>query len=765
VDWPSRELSQRLAEWRLCTPRDVQRCQTIVRRLSRDLPTFDSLWIDALAQSRLITPFQAKVLDSDAPDRLRIGSFILIDRLEEDAFRGVYRARTLTGSDNLLLTVHEIHPDDLSGVIERLNGVISRARMLPDAGIATLRAVEVAGSRVIAISGNVEGTTLKDFLIRRGRFPAAVVLALARHIAVSLAALEQSGLVHGDVRPRNVRLSERGAVHLLHAGLLPALAVQPSVSMGLPVDLFDGLAPELASGTNLATSASDQYGLGCVVWQLLAGRPPFPTGDPAAKLAMHHSRSIPDLTNYAPDTPRQLVEFIARSTCKRPDERFSSFAEVLRLLGAPSTSDRRRLRRFVTSFQSEPPRQTIDAAATAPRHVTTTLAVVALAGTVVFLGQSGWTSGLLSQKGTKAAKVVATAQGTAATNAQNTQSTAASGDNAVTPASFVTNQGATGIASNTTNEEAVPRSRPDGTLTLNAGKTYSARAINVRGPLLIQASAGPPARVIVPASGWDLQADEIHLVNVEIVFDGSTNESSAVRARCRRLGLAQCRIRDLAQAPPSNGSEVAKPPMIEWTPDDSRTATGGTITIEDCHFHDVGLSCKVRPVSIVVTNTLKTGAAPLIRLADAGRAHQNLQVRLDHITLRGQAPLVAWKPASRAAGLRTEIDARACVLDVESVPLLEMDAPAPPPEWERSLTVTGMETIITPMTTLVGLADSKKDVDAGRLSVEGLLAGNVEFRGTNVNLVSDSELLSTDAVRSTKSLPGIDALKLPQASE
>jgi hypothetical protein len=411
------------------------------------------------------------------------------------------------------------------------------------------------------------------------------------------------------------------------------------------------------------------------------------------------------------------------------------------------------------------PRQTIDTAGAAPKHVTTTLSVVALAGTVVFLGQSGWTSGLLGQKGAMPAKAVGKPAGAAATNGHKRQATGSSPDSSVTPASFETKHVVSGVVADMANVEAVPRTRPDGSLTLNAGQTYSSRAINVRGPLLIQASAGPPARVIVPASGWDIEADEVRLANVAIVLDGSTDAPSALRVRCRKLVLTRCRIRDVAESPPSNASDVANRPMIEWTPDDSRTVTGGTITIEDCHFHGVGLLCKVRPVSIVVSNTLKTGAAPLIRLADAGRTHQSLQVRLDHTTLRGRAPLVAWKPASRAAGLRTEIDARACVLDVDSAPLLEMEAPAPPPEWERSFAVTGMETIITPTTTLVGLAGSRKEVDAGQLSVEGLLGGNVEFQGPNVNLASDSELLSTDAVRSTKSLPGIEATRLPESSE
>src|SRR6478735_4425245 len=95
VDWPSRELSQRLAEWRLCTPQDVQRCRAPVKRFVRDLPSFDSIWIDVLLQKRLLTPYQARILDSANPDRLVLAGHVITECLEENAWRAVYRARPI----------------------------------------------------------------------------------------------------------------------------------------------------------------------------------------------------------------------------------------------------------------------------------------------------------------------------------------------------------------------------------------------------------------------------------------------------------------------------------------------------------------------------------------------------------------------------------------------------------------------------------------------------------------------------------------------
>ena len=83
-----------------------ERCRGAVRRLVRDLPSFDSVWIDVLLQHRLLTPYQARVLDSADPDRLRLGGHIIRECLEENAWRGVYRGRSLEGDSIRLLTVH-----------------------------------------------------------------------------------------------------------------------------------------------------------------------------------------------------------------------------------------------------------------------------------------------------------------------------------------------------------------------------------------------------------------------------------------------------------------------------------------------------------------------------------------------------------------------------------------------------------------------------------------------------------------------------------
>ena len=85
---PSDNLLQLISELQLCTQQDVAACEATVRLLCRDLPDFDSVWIDALAQRRVLTPWQAQVLQSPAPHQLRVGQYVLTEQLGNRTYQG-----------------------------------------------------------------------------------------------------------------------------------------------------------------------------------------------------------------------------------------------------------------------------------------------------------------------------------------------------------------------------------------------------------------------------------------------------------------------------------------------------------------------------------------------------------------------------------------------------------------------------------------------------------------------------------------------------
>ena len=78
----SEPIRKLLFELRLCSPRDLRRCKRIVRGLTHDLPAFDSVWLDALVQIGRLAPYQAKILESSCPAKIRIGPCLAVQRIE-----------------------------------------------------------------------------------------------------------------------------------------------------------------------------------------------------------------------------------------------------------------------------------------------------------------------------------------------------------------------------------------------------------------------------------------------------------------------------------------------------------------------------------------------------------------------------------------------------------------------------------------------------------------------------------------------------------
>ncbi|MBI5761564.1 MAG: hypothetical protein HZA46_23890, partial [Planctomycetales bacterium] len=286
-----------LLELKLCSARDLRRCRGSVRTLTHDLPAFDSVWLDALVQIRRLTPFQARVLASAKPDRLRIGPCVLVDRLGGGPLGETFLARPIAGHD--LCVVKRVNDRDGIGVsvdgvvrIEKLVaglqdfaqpscvGPHAVQRLLPSppgrgaGGEGTLHCeltpnhqltpphpnpLPKGEGAMVLVSRFVPGPTLGELLVRRGRYPADVVLEVGRQLLDGLAALEQRGLAHGDIRLANVRLTDGGVAVLLDAGVRSALDPELTVHSGLAPDRYDGVAPELIGTGRPPNAASDLY--------------------------------------------------------------------------------------------------------------------------------------------------------------------------------------------------------------------------------------------------------------------------------------------------------------------------------------------------------------------------------------------------------------------------------------------------------------------------------------------------------------------------
>ena len=138
---PSKQLQNVLFGQKLCTPRDVRRCSSRVRRLSRDLPTFDSVWLDALVQSRVLTAFQAQVIETDEATDLTIGPCLVLDRLGHSSRAETFLARHRSSREPCVIKQVSISIELAEGTLSSLKGVVEKSQVIDHPGLILPQAV------------------------------------------------------------------------------------------------------------------------------------------------------------------------------------------------------------------------------------------------------------------------------------------------------------------------------------------------------------------------------------------------------------------------------------------------------------------------------------------------------------------------------------------------------------------------------------------------------------------------------------------------
>jgi tRNA A-37 threonylcarbamoyl transferase component Bud32 len=177
----------------------------------------------------------------------------------------------------------------------------------------------------------VEGRTLGEVLKVQGPFDADRASAITEDVATALQAAHERGLVHRDVKPGNVMIDTEGRVKVMDFGIARAAANDTLTQTGTVLGTAAYLSPEQARGDSV-DARSDIYSLGCVLFEMVAGRPPF-TGDSPVSLAFRHVNEDPQPPSvYRPGVPPQLEAVVMRALEKDPGQRYQSAEEFRRAL-------------------------------------------------------------------------------------------------------------------------------------------------------------------------------------------------------------------------------------------------------------------------------------------------------------------------------------------------------------------------------------------------------------------------------------------------
>jgi serine/threonine-protein kinase len=236
----------------------------------------------------------------------------------------VYRAVDTLLERNVALKILHPHYGDDAEYVERFRREARSVAQLSHPNIVTVIDRGDAGGQQYIVFEYVDGESLKQLVDRTGPLPARRAIELGLQVAEALAFAHNNGLVHRDVKPQNVLVTEDGEAKVTDFGIARSMDVEHGVTQtGTVLGTSNYLSPEQARG-QAVTPATDVYSLGVVLYELLTGEVPFP-GETFVAVAMKHiNEEPPSVAERRPDVPLRLVAAIERALAKDPADRFPS---------------------------------------------------------------------------------------------------------------------------------------------------------------------------------------------------------------------------------------------------------------------------------------------------------------------------------------------------------------------------------------------------------------------------------------------------------
>jgi len=228
-------------------------------------------------------------------------------------------------------------------VIERFRQEVKAAAKLSHPNIVAAYDAEQAGDVHFLVMEFVDGMSLDRIVATKGPLEVSNACNFIRQAARGLQHAYETGMVHRDIKPQNLMLTRKGQVKILDFGLA-RLASETRVSsekmskngradltrhgeiMGTP----DYMAPEQITSPHTADIRADIYSLGCTLYFLLTGQPPFADGSASDVLYSQKHRTPQPITDWRDDVPNELIAIIDKMLAKQPADRFQAPADVVK---------------------------------------------------------------------------------------------------------------------------------------------------------------------------------------------------------------------------------------------------------------------------------------------------------------------------------------------------------------------------------------------------------------------------------------------------
>ncbi len=293
-----------------------------------------------LVRSGRLTPFQSEAILSGRLSDLCIGNYIVLDRLGAGGMGTVFKARHRRMKRVVALKVLSRETAGQSNFAQRFQREVETIAQFSHPNIVMAFDADEAENGLFLVMEFVDGSDLGHEVMNGGRLATRDAVDCILQAARGLAYAHDHGVVHRDVKPANLLRDKSGVVKVADLGLAQLSTSETSsahgslTQAGSILGTADYMAPEQALDPTAVDHRVDVYSLGCTLYFLLTGRPPYSAGSLMALLLKHRDAPIASLRAARPDVPTELDQLYRRMTSKRPEDRHPTMADVVQALEA-----------------------------------------------------------------------------------------------------------------------------------------------------------------------------------------------------------------------------------------------------------------------------------------------------------------------------------------------------------------------------------------------------------------------------------------------
>ncbi len=751
---PPVKLVERLERLHLATPAEVASVGAHVRRLAGDLLEFDSVWIDALTQAKVLTPWQAAELHVDRGEQLVCGRYVLTERIVGPGYVACFAARHIESKQPARLYFSPRPQRAIAETMPEILELANRGKSL--AGTLAVFDGGTNGQAIWCACPWHEATPLGAWLAENGRMPPAAVLQIARAMLTQLAHLAQHGIVHGDISAAGLLVDRAGDVWLPAPGLRAIL--RPAEGRGF-VDLrpedYDYLAPERVQIGSPPDVASDLFACGALWWHMLAGRPPRPGANAHAKLQAIQATRILDIRTLTQGVPEPLAEALASCLSTDRSCRPAGFEQVLAALGPPSPAGRELLagllRSPIGAWHDYRPMPTRRKSRNPAVVGAVCAAIVGLASMPLLYLRSHRAEAMASQN-TVAAQVASPIAATPAA----APPAAPRKDTSVVPASA------------TLPVEQPPDAQPlVEDLVLPAGELLRIEQLDLQSQTRVRGRGGRRPLIAVPPQGLRIAHENVVFEGIDFIWQATDRPNVAsgedfaiICLQAQTVTFRGCSF---------NARTDGAPAAIQVRRDDDRLPNlGAEVTLIDCVVD--GMTSVVDydasdSLTVLLKNCLCVASGPILSLARCPSESESIQLSLERVTTRGDTSVLQIRNA-RPFGLpgQIAIDANSSALAGTSrTGLISLNGATGDSSMLRSIVWNGHGSIITARTPFLTSRAPNRDVAEladDTIAVAGLVRGALEFAGRADGMPQESRVVHWLAPLRSPEPPGANPERL-----